>query len=170
MHPAIGEKRKYRGQIYECVDAYEHTTKDGRQITLLTISSSCVDCGRMVAMSVTPYGFRRWNLNRRCGRCKRPGAPVGPVRRNRAPLEPWPVQKVMHRILIELAEEQSGRVSPDARGWVKAKDWINALIAQGIFEQADAHGRGPYYRARTGMKRRKMIEVRGPAVRALSSL
>src|SRR5262245_44508173 len=136
MHPAIGEKRDYRGQIYECVDAYEHTTKDGRRITLLTISSSCVDCGRMVVMSATPYGFRRWNLNRRGGRCKRPGAPVGPVKRIRGPSEPWPVQKEMHRILTELADEQSGGVSPEARGWVKGKDWIKALIARGLLEEA----------------------------------
>jgi hypothetical protein len=169
MHPAVGQTRTYRGQVYKCVDAFEHITRDGRSVTLLKVASTCPDCGRMVVLDITPWGFRRRKLNRRCSRCKRPGAPVGGVKRKRPRAEPWPVQREMYRILIELAEEQRDRVSPNARGWVRRKDWIKGLIARGVFEKADILGRGAYYRARVEMKRRRMIEVRGPAVRALSS-
>ena len=168
MHPVIGKTRIYRGQVYTCIDAFEHITGDGRTVTLVKAETKCSDCGETLIVGdfTLSYFFRR-RLNRRCHKCRRPGAPVGRVRRIGALSQPWPVQQAMLRVLVELAAEQDDKISPKARGWVRRRDWIRALVERGVFEKTDTLGKGPYYRARIEMRRRKMIEVKGPAVRPL---
>jgi hypothetical protein len=168
VHSAIGETRNYRGQLYKCVDAFPHVTRDERNVDLLVIRSRCADCWQTFEFRVTLYSFRRRRLRRRCEECRRPGVPVGPVRRKRTTFtEISPIQRQMLQVLIDLAEEQRDRVSRDAYGWVRAKDRIRALVEQNVLSKSDVIGRGSYYHMRQDLIRRKKIERMGPAVRAL---
>ena len=168
MHSAIGETRNYRGQMYKCVDALPHVTRDERNVDLLVIRSRCADCWQTFEFRVTPYSFRRRRLRRRCEECRRPGVPAGPVRRKRTTSTKMsPIQRQMYQVLIDLAEEQRDRVSPDAYGWVRPKDWIRALVERNVLSKADVIGRGPYYHMRRDLIRKKKVERMGPAVRAL---
>ena len=167
MHPAVDQTRTYRGQVYKCVDVFEHVTRDGRDITLLSIRSRCADCCCLFEITETSRNFRRRNLLRRCEHCRRAGAPVAQVRRNRkAHTGMSPVQRQMHRVLVALAEKQKAS-TPDAQGWVRAEDWIRALVEQGVFDKTETAGKGPYYHMRGDMLRRGLIQKRRAAVRAL---
>jgi hypothetical protein len=168
MHPDIGQTRLYRGQMYECVDAFPHVTRDGRNVMLLVVKSGCVDCHQAFEFWVTSNGFLRRRLLRRCEGCRRPGSPVGPVARNRPKSTAMtPRERQMHQVLVDLAEEQRDRVSSDARGWVRTKDWIHALVKRGVFSKAEVCAGGFYYRARRRLIKKGRLGAKGPAVRAL---
>jgi hypothetical protein len=167
VHPAVGEARNYRGQLYKCVDAFPHVTRDGRQTALLVISTRCADCYRRFEITETHTHFRRRRLLRRCEDCRKPGVPIGSVRRRRQKsVALSPLQEQMYRVLVELAMAQRSRVLPGARGWVRTQDWKRALVERGVLRDADMCGKGSYYRERRGMILRKRIEIYGPAVRA----
>jgi hypothetical protein len=168
MHPAVGERRNYRGQLYEVVDTIPHITRDGRKVTLLWIETKCVDCKQDFQIRETSRNFRRRRLLRRCEYCRKPGVPVGPVtrRREKSDTLTW-VQERMWRVLVELAGEQRGRVSPGAQGWVRVKDWMNALVERDVLNEADVARNGAYHWMRRELMRKGRIEKCGPALRAL---
>jgi len=120
MHPAVGEIRNYRGQLYKCIDAFPHVMRDGRSVMLLVIKSRCSDCCRTFEITETVRNFHRRKLLRRCEDCRKPGVPVGPVRRRREKSNAliW-MEEEMWRVLVELAMAQRDRVLPGARGWVR---------------------------------------------------
>jgi hypothetical protein len=168
MHSDIGQTRLYRGQLYKCVDAFPHVTRDGRNVTLLVIHSRCADCYQRFEIRETRHNFQRRSLLRRCDECRKPGAPVDrPVTRNRPKSTVMTVREgQMHQVLVDLAKEQRERVSPNARGWVRTKDWTRALVERGVFSSTEARARF-YRRARRRLIEKGRLEVRGPAVRAL---
>jgi hypothetical protein len=167
VHSSIGETHNYRGQIYKCVDAFPHVTRDGRDVMLLVISSRCADCKQDFEIIETSRNFRRRRLLRRCEYCRKPGVPVGRVQRRRARSnELTPMQERMYRVLIELAGEQRHQVSSNARGWVRVKDWMKALVERGVLSRSDMAANGSYHRMRRELIRKGRIEIFGRAVRA----
>jgi hypothetical protein len=167
VHSAIGETRNYRGQLYKCVDAFPHVTRDGRDVMLLVIRSRCADCYQTFEITETSNNFRRRSLLRRCESCRKPGVPVGPVRRRReASNQLSPIQEQMWQVLVDMAGEQRHQVSSNARGWVRVKDWMKALVERGVLGRSDMAVNGPYHRMRRELIRKGRIEICGPAVRA----
>jgi hypothetical protein len=168
MHPDIGQTRLYRGQIYRCIDAFPYVTRDGRNVMLLVVQSGCSDCRRTFEFRVTSNAFSRRRLLRRCEGCRKPGVPVGAITRNRPKSMAMSLREgQMHQVLVDLAEEQRDRVSPDARGWVRTKDWTRALVDRGVFSKAEVSAGRFYHRARRRLIEKGRLEVKGPAVRAL---
>src|SRR5262245_40846031 len=165
MHPPIGETRTCRGQLYKCVDAFPHVTRDGRDVMLLVIRSRCADCYQTFEITETSNNFRRRSLLRRCESCRKPGVPVEPVRRRReTSIQLSPIQEQMWRVLVDMAREQRD-VSPNAQGWIRVKDWIGILLKRGVFTKSDMGKNGSYHRMRRELIRKGRIEICGPAVR-----
>lgn len=69
------EPRMFRGQLYECIESAPHRRRDGRETLLSVWQSHCWDCGAAFTFTV-PLMARKFEPNRRCQRCKRPGQRV----------------------------------------------------------------------------------------------
>jgi hypothetical protein len=168
VHADIGQTRFYRGQLYKCMDVFPHLTRDGRNVTLLVIHSRCADCYQTFEITETRGNFRRRSLLRRCEECRKPGVPVDQVHRSREKRGQLSlIQEQAYRVLIELAMEQRNEVSSAARGWVRTKDWIHALVERGVLAEPDVSGKMGYYRIRRGLLKKKRIEASRGAVRAV---
>src|ERR1700730_7982619 len=67
----------YDRQRYECVGRRKHTTKDGRKIALLVVTSDCPSCGSQFEQTIREKALEtNFSPNRRCSNSKQPGKPV----------------------------------------------------------------------------------------------
>jgi hypothetical protein len=64
-------------QVYTKVGREHYARRDGRVTDLILWESHCGDCGARFIVKV-PVGARRFEPNRRCRACKRPGVPARP--------------------------------------------------------------------------------------------
>jgi len=67
--------RHYRGQVYGRMGVLPHTCRNGRETTLIIWGSFCATCGDRYTFTV-PGLSKKFQPNRRCQRCKRPGRRV----------------------------------------------------------------------------------------------
>lgn len=71
----IGATRVYDEQVYTAVAVVPHECVDGRLTTLTKWRSACATCGDPF-VTITPTRASKFQPNRRCQRCKRPGCRV----------------------------------------------------------------------------------------------
>ena len=70
--------RDYHGQLYRVVGEFQRPRRNGTLATILTWASNCADCGEGFLIT-TPAAAIKFQPNRRCQRCKRPGQRVKPI-------------------------------------------------------------------------------------------
>ena len=67
--------RSFHGQTYRLIGSFARERRDGTEATILTWESRCAECGDSFAIT-TPARATKFQPNRRCQRCKRPGQRV----------------------------------------------------------------------------------------------
>ncbi|WP_126116730.1 MULTISPECIES: hypothetical protein [unclassified Bosea (in: a-proteobacteria)] len=69
----IGHEFTSRGQRFRCVGVEDHLTLREQWIRLIKLEAACADCRRPFSLKASIAAIRRYNLKRRCDRCKAPG-------------------------------------------------------------------------------------------------
>lgn len=65
----------YKGQVYGRLGMVPHICRDGRETTLVIWGSICAHCKARFTFTA-PALAKKFQPNRRCQKCKRPGARV----------------------------------------------------------------------------------------------
>jgi hypothetical protein len=76
------DERMFQGQHYRQVGVRPHVCRDGRETELAIWRSHCATCGESFEFAA-PATSTKFEPNRRCQRCKRPGSWVSRRRRRK---------------------------------------------------------------------------------------
>ena len=68
----VGTYFERRGQLYYCIDARDHITRDGRETVVFTLETRCSTCGAEFETTAGPAALDDDNasLTRRCPTCR----------------------------------------------------------------------------------------------------
>ena len=72
----IGEKTKFRGQTYLCVEQTSYLNHRDQWVPLWILLSHCAECRSPFTIKVSRSNLKRRDFNRRCQKHKRPGVRV----------------------------------------------------------------------------------------------